>query len=253
MPQLIPSAIPLNAVSVLHTLPELLPAFGVLAAMLAFGAYHGLNPGMGWLFALSLGLQQRNPRAIWLSLLPIALGHAAALALVAALVLAGAQFVSAAALQWLTAATLIGFGLYKVFNYYRHPRWVGMKVNLRDLSWWSFLMATAHGAGLMIIPALIGIVQVQSSLDYPAQHTHLAAGGSMVLAIIVHTASMLAVMAVIAWAVYKWIGLAILRQRWFNFDLVWAIALLVVGVVAAVGALGATSSPVQASPAMHVH
>lgn len=253
MLQLIHSATHLNAMEVLHTLPELLPALGVMAAMLAFGAYHGLNPGMGWLFALSLGLQQRSGRAIWLSLVPIALGHAAALAVVALLVLVGAQFVSAAALQWLTAATLIGFGLYKIFNYYRHPRWVGMKVSLGDLGWWSFLMATAHGAGLMIVPALLGIVQSQALLGYPAQHTHLAAGGSMVVAIVVHTASMLVVMAVIAWAVYKWVGLAILRQRWFNFDLVWAIALLVVGVVAAVGALGVAPDAVQASPAVHLH
>src|SRR5690606_26578322 len=86
MLQLILSAIPLNAGRVLHTLPELLPGLGVLAAMLAFGAYHGLNPGMGWLFALSLGLQQRSSRAIWLSLLPITLGHAAALGVVAALI-----------------------------------------------------------------------------------------------------------------------------------------------------------------------
>lgn len=253
MLQLILSAIPLNAGRVLHTLPELLPGLGVLAAMLAFGAYHGLNPGMGWLFALSLGLQQRSSRAIWLSLLPITLGHAAALGVVAALILAGAQFVSAAALQWLTAATLIGFGLYKVFNYYRHPRWVGMKVNLRDLSWWSFLMATAHGAGLMIVPALLDIIQTQAGYGYPAQHTHFAAGGSMTVALIVHTVSMLVVMALIAWVVYKWVGLAVLRQRWFNFDLVWAIALLVVGLAAAVGALEATSMPVQASPGVHVH
>jgi hypothetical protein len=234
----------LNAV---HTLPEILPTVGVLLAMLAFGAYHGLNPGMGWLFALSLGLQQRNERAIWLSLLPIALGHAAALAVVALLILLGAQFISTAPLQWLTALVLIAFGLYKVFNYYRHPRWVGMKVSLGDLTWWSFLMASAHGAGLMIVPALLGILQAQGSYGYEAHHTQLAAGGSMALAIGLHTTSMLVVMAVIAWAVYKWVGLAILRQRWINFDLVWAVALLVVGVVAAVGALDLTSGPVQAA------
>jgi hypothetical protein len=239
---LIPTAI-LNGV---HTLAELLPAAGVLLAMLAFGAYHGVNPGMGWLFALSLGLQQRTERAIWLSLLPIALGHAAALAVVAILVLLGAQFISTAPLQWLTAFSLIGFGLYKVFHYYRHPRWVGMKVGLADLTWWSFLMATAHGAGLMIVPALLGIIQKHNGYAYEAHHTQIAAGGSMALAIALHTLSMLVVMAVIAWAVYKWVGLAILRQRWINFDLVWAVALLVVGCVAAVGALDITSLPLQA-------
>jgi hypothetical protein len=245
--------IPTVILNTFHTLPEVLPTIGVLMAMLAFGAYHGLNPGMGWLFALSLGLQQRNERAIWLSLLPIALGHATALAVVAALVLVGAQFISTAPLQWLTALSLIGFGLYKVFNYYRHPRWVGMKVGLGDLTWWSFLMATAHGAGLMIIPVLLGILQMQSALGYEAHHTQLAAGGSMALAIALHTLSMLVVMAVIAWAVYKWVGLAILRQRWINFDLVWAVALLVVGVIAALGALDVTSTTVQASDLGGVH
>lgn len=237
MLQLIPIAIH----NVLHTLPEVLPTIGVLLAMLAFGAYHGLNPGMGWLFALSLGLQQRNERAIWVSLLPIALGHAASLAVVAVLVLLGAQFISTAPLQWLTALVLISFGLYKVFNYYRHPRWVGMKVGLLDLTWWSFLMATAHGAGLMIIPTLLGIMQMQEGYGYDPSHTHLAAGGSMALAIVLHTFSMLVMMAGIAWAVYKWVGLAILRSRWINFDLVWAIALLVVGVIAAVGTIEPTA------------
>ncbi|HXF62498.1 MAG TPA: hypothetical protein VNK95_12835 [Caldilineaceae bacterium] len=172
---LTPIAILLNAA---HTLPELLPALGVWLAMLGFGAYHGLNPGMGWLFALSLGLQQRNARAIWTAMVPIALGHTAALAVVAALALVGAQFISSGTAQAMTALLLIGFGVYKVFNYYRHPRWVGMRVGGRDLLWWSFLMATAHGAGLMIAPALLGIVDRQAGLGYAAHHTHLAAGAA---------------------------------------------------------------------------
>jgi hypothetical protein len=244
------TAILLNA---LHTLPELLPALGVLLAMLGFGAYHGLNPGMGWLFALSLGLQQRSARAIWIALAPIALGHAAALAAVAFLVLAGAQFITPSSAQALTALLLIGFGVYKIFNYYRHPRWVGMKVGLRDLTWWSFLMATAHGAGLMVIPLLLGIMDRQTDFGYAASHNHLAAGGSMALAIMVHTLAMLVVMAGIAWAVYKWVGLAVLRSRWINFDLVWAVALLVVGVIAAAGLMGDLALPVQSAGAVHLH
>jgi hypothetical protein len=237
------TAILLNAY---HTLPELLPALSVALMMLGFGAYHGLNPGMGWLFALSLGLQQRSARAIWVALAPIALGHAAALAGVALLVLAGAQFLSVGTAQVMTALLLIGFGAYKIFNYYRHPRWVGMKVGLRDLTWWSFLMATAHGAGLMIVPALLGIMERQAEFGYDAHHSQLAAGGSMALAITLHTVAMLVVMAVVAWSVYRWVGLAILRSRWVNFDLVWAIALLVVGCLAAAGAVDSLSLPVQA-------
>lgn len=244
------TAILLNAV---HTLPQLLPALGVLLAMLGFGAYHGLNPGMGWLFALSLGLQQRSARAIWLALAPIALGHAAALAAVALLVLTGAQFLTPAAAQALTALLLIGFGIYKIFNYYRHPRWVGMRVGLHDLAWWSFLMATAHGAGLMIIPALLGIMHRQADFAYPAHHTHLAAGASMALAIAVHTLAMLVMMAAVAWAIYKWVGLAVLRSRWINFDLVWAVALLLVGVIAAAGLMSDLALPAQAAGAVHLH
>lgn len=194
-------------------------------AMVGFGAYHGLNPGMGWLFALSLGLQQRSERAIWLSLLPIAVGHAASLVVVALLVLAGFQFVSTGTLQLATALLLIGFGLYKVFRYYRHPRWVGMKVGLRDLTWWSFLMAMAHGAGLMIAPAVIGIATMEG-----AHHVHASTGSTGVfLGIVVHTAAMLLVMMVVAWFVYKRFGLAVLRRNWINFDLLWAVALLAVG------------------------
>lgn len=239
------------------TLPEALSALTPQAiapwlALLGFGAYHGLNPGMGWLFALSLGLQQRSERAIWVSLVPIALGHAAALALVAAVTLAltQAQLVSTLTLQTVTALALVSFGAYKMVNYYRHPRWVGMKVNLRDLAWWSFLMATAHGAGLMIVPSLLAITDkgtavtanVALAAGSHAVHTAavtqgsrvagLAGGGDMALAVALHTGAMLAVMAAVAWVVYKKVGLNILRRSWFNFDLVWAAALLVVGTVA---------------------
>ena len=123
-------------------LPPILSAIppdylGPWLAMVGFGAYHGLNPGMGWLFALSLGLQQRSGQVIWVSLLPIAAGHAASVALVAVIVLLGARFISSTLLQLLTAVILLAFGVYKVFNYYRHPHWVGMKVSISDLFVWS--------------------------------------------------------------------------------------------------------------------
>lgn len=213
--------------------PSVIPleVLGPLLAMVGFGAYHGLNPGMGWLFALSLGLQQQSERAIWLSLLPIALGHAASLVLVALVVFFAAQFISIATLQIVSALLLIGFGGYKVFNYYRHPRWVGMRVNNRDLVWWSFLMATAHGAGLMIAPVLLGMSG--------GEHTmHTAAGIGMTGAVAVHTLSMLVVMAVIAWVVYRRFGLMVLRRRWVNFDLIWAGALFIVGGIALATGLG---------------
>lgn len=201
--------------------------------MIGFGAFHGLNPGMGWLFALSVGLQRNSGRAVWTSLFPIAAGHAASIALVALLVLAGLRFVSLPSLQWVTALLLIAFGIYKLFNYYRHPGWVGMKVGAGDLFAWSFLMATAHGAGLMVIPALLGVAN--------AHHGHGASETSsavnVFLAVGVHTFAMWLVMGAVAWIVYRKLGLAVLRQKWINFDLIWAVSLLVVGGIAVAAAL----------------
>jgi hypothetical protein len=222
-----------------------------LFIMAAFGAYHGLNPGMGWLFALSLGLQRRSDRAIWSSLFPIAAGHALSLVVVAMAVIASAQFLPASFLKLATALLLIGFGLYKVFNYYRHPRWVGMKVGMGDLTLWSFLMATAHGAGLMIAPLILSMTAPAS--DMHMDHTHTAMAGEhaahltvmgtglnseVVLGILIHTLAMLVVMALIAWVVYKKFGLRILRSHWINFDLIWAGALIIVGAIALIGSFG---------------
>ncbi|MEZ4599929.1 MAG: hypothetical protein R2940_09075 [Syntrophotaleaceae bacterium] len=212
-----PSAIP----------PDLLWPWLVV---IGFGAFHGINPGMGWLFALSLGLQKKSARAVWLSLLPIAAGHALSVGLVALLILAGIQLVSTTVLQLVTADLLLVFGLYKLVNYYRHPRWVGMKVNLRDLFWWSFLMATAHGAGLMVAPAFM-------EFGHRSPHAHhMQPGIGLFLAVVAHTLAMLLVMGSVAWIVYRRFSLAILRRNWINFDLIWAAALLIVGVIALITA-----------------
>ena len=205
--------------SVTH--PDML---GSWAQMIGFGAYHGLNPGMGWLFALALGLQQQSEREIWKSLIPISAGHATSIALVAALVLVMGHLLSINTLQWITAALLLGFGLFKLFRYYRHPRWVGMRVGLVDLFAWSFLMAVAHGAGLMVAPALLQIAGSAGSGS-----ANLSAGSGMMLAVGLHTFSMVLVMACIAIVVFRKLGLTVLRRSWINFDLIWAAALLIVG------------------------
>ena len=192
--------------------------------MLGFGAYHGLNPAMGWLFALALGLQQQSERAIWKSLLPIAAGHAVSIILVAILILVVGHLFSLQMLRMITAVSLLAFGIFKVFTYYRHPRWVGMRVSLRDLFAWSFLMAIAHGAGLMVAPALLEIAGASGS-----QPSSLMAGSGLGLAVSLHTVSMLLVSACVAIVVFRKLGLAVLRRSWINFDLIWAAALLTVG------------------------
>ena len=212
------------------TLPDWM---GPWLAMIGFGAFHGLNPGMGWLFALSLGLQHNSERAVWIALFPIAAGHAASIAVVAGIVLAGLRFISLSTLQWITALLLIAFGIYKLFNYYRHPRWVGMKVGQGDLFAWSFLMATAHGAGLMVIPALLGVATANHGHGPPDMNSLT----DVFLAVGVHTLAMWLVMGAVAWIVYRKLGLAVLRRSWINFDLIWAVSLLVVGGIALVTVL----------------
>src|SRR5215813_4974138 len=142
---------------------ELLP----WVALAGLGAYHGLNPGMGWLFAVVLGLQERRRSAVLRALPAIALGHEASIALVAA-VLAIAQVVAAAALlRPLGAVALVVFGLYKLVRPRSHPRWVGLRVGPRELALWSFLMSSAHGAGLMLVPVLLGLSSETQLYDLP--------------------------------------------------------------------------------------
>ncbi|HEX6537014.1 MAG TPA: hypothetical protein VF041_20680 [Gemmatimonadaceae bacterium] len=194
--------------------------------MAGFGAYHGLNPAMGWLFALALGLQQRSASAIWLALPPIALGHAASVGLVAGAVLALGRAIPFAVLDIAAAVVLLAFGAWKLRRWARHPRWVGMRVGARDLVGWSFLMAAGHGAGLMVAPVLLAIT------DDPARASAAAELRALGLAVAAHTLAMLVVMAAVAWIVYRKLGLAVLRRGWVNFDLIWAAALLLVGALA---------------------
>lgn len=207
-------------------------------ALAALGAYHGLNPGMGWLFAVALGLQERRRAAVLRAFGPIALGHAASVAVVVLLVGLASSVVDATALRLLGAAGLVLFGLYKLLAPLSHPRWVGMRVNGRDLTAWSFLMSTAHGAGLMLVPLVLRLAPDAASHTAHAAHAEhaqamagAAAGAtSTALAVVgVHTLAMFLVMGLIAVVVYEQIGLAILRRAWFNLDRAWALALIGAG------------------------
>ena len=199
--------------------------------MALLGAYHGINPGMGWLFAVALGMQEQKGSAVARSLVPIALGHALAIGVV---VLAAAFLGMALpreAIRYPVAGLLVGLGVYSLVGHY-HPRWVRMKVGFRDLTVWSFLMASAHGAGLMVVPVLLGSSTVEAA-DQIAGHHHIsgATPGAALLATAIHTAAYLAVTGLIAWVVYTKVGLAVLRKAWLNLNVAWAIALVVTGLV----------------------
>lgn len=205
--------------------------------LLFLGAFHGINPGMGWLFAVALGLQEQRLRAVFRALLPIAIGHA--LSILVVLLVAGMLqvVVPERLLHWLSAGVLCGFGLYKLIRA-RHPRWVGMRVNFKGLVLWSFLMASAHGAGLMLVPVLLQWPReayAHAQLIHTLSPDFIATSLSLLLAAVgVHTLSMLLVTAAVAGLIYEKWGLAILRQAWFNLDWVWAGALILTGVCVAV-------------------
>ena len=200
-------------------------------ALVVLGAYHGLNPGMGWLFAVVLGLQERRRTAVLRALPPIALGHEASIGLVAAL-LALAQAVAATdLLRPVSAVVLIGFGIFKLARSQWHPRWVGMRVSGRDLVVWSFLMSSAHGAGLMLVPVLLGLPVPPAAADLPTIGLASQTIIQDAAAVLVHTLAMLVVMGAVALLVYEKLGVDVLRRAWLNVDLLWAAAVLGAGVV----------------------
>jgi hypothetical protein len=206
-------------------------------ALLGLGAFHGLNPAMGWLFAVALGLQEQRRSAVWNALPPIAVGHALSVGLVVALVALIHAHIPYQGLRWAAAAVLAGFGIYRLVRA-RHPRWVGMRVGFRDLTVWSFLMASAHGAGLMLVPVFLGATHREHINDEHAGHSshvaHLDLLGNpwlAAVAVVVHTIGHLVVAGLLAMIVYEKLGVRILRRAWFNFDFAWAIALIVSGFI----------------------
>ena len=197
-------------------------------ALAGLGAFHGVNPGMGWLFAVALGLHRQSRAVVLEALIPIALGHALAVALVAIAVIALGVVVDQRALRTVAGVALIAWALYHWLYGSRHRVRIGMRTGMAGLAAWSFLMASAHGAGLMLMPVLLPLA--------PATGAHGHHGGMvfdslpMTLAAIgVHTLAMLATTGVIAVLVYEWVGLAFLRRGWINFDLLWIGALVIAG------------------------
>lgn len=200
------------------------------------GAYHGVNPGMGWLFAVALGLQEQNGHTVFRALLPLALGHLVAIGGVVAAMQLLSLSVPLPLLRGVCALVLIGFGIYRLVRV-RHPRWVGMRVNALDLALWSFIMASAHGAGLMLLPFLLP--SPQNSM--PPMHHHMptmAMGSPSTfhplagwVGVGFHTLGYLLVTAALAAIVYYKVGVAVLRRSWINLDLLWAWMLVLIGIL----------------------
>ncbi|MFF5208262.1 hypothetical protein [Streptosporangium sp. NPDC000396] len=188
------------------------------------GAFHGLNPAMGWLFAVALGLQERSRAAVLRALPPIVLGHAGSVLVTLGLVSVARLAAPPRLVSYGVAALVCGFGVWRLVRR-RHPRWVGMRVTGWQLAGWSFLMATAHGAGLMVLPVTLH--------GGHGGHGAAALASQSLLATAIHTLSMLAMTTALALVVYEWLGVAVLRKAWFNLDLVWAVALIGAGVSAA--------------------
>jgi hypothetical protein len=204
----------------------------ILMALL--GAYHGLNPAMGWLFAVALGMQERRRSAVVRALGPIALGHELAIVLVAVLVLGLGLLADSSALHLGAGFALIAFGVFRFVKPRAHPRWTTMRVDRKELTWWSFLMSSAHGAGLMVAPVLLGAGAAEAGASDHA----LAAveSGAMSIAesgvaILLHVGAMVAVMGVVAVVVYERVGVAVLRKAWINLDAIWAGAFVIAGVL----------------------
>jgi len=204
------------------------------------GAYHGVNPAMGWLFAVSRGMQERSRRAVVRSLVPIAIGHELSIALVALLVVGLEVVADSSTLRIVAAVALFCFGIFRFVKPRAHFRWTSMRVTDRELTLWSFLMSTAHGAGLMIAPVLIGL---QGTIDRSGARAHDSADlgvlnasiGVGAIGIALHVIAMLAVMGVVAVVVYERLGLKVLRTAWLNTDALWAGAFVLAAFITLLG------------------
>lgn len=199
-----------------------------VVALVLLGVFHGVNPGMGWLFAVSMGLQDRSRRSLLLALPSIALGHEAAIALMVVVLTATSSLFASKIVVLASGAVLLGFGLWQIWSK-RHVRWVGMRLSRWQLAGWSFVMSSAHGAGLMLLPVFVFPVEDHvMALDLHRGVLPVLTAGA--LALVVHVGAMILTCGIIALVVYEILGLGVLRRLWVNLDRVWAFALVGAGV-----------------------
>jgi hypothetical protein len=206
---------------------------GLWLAVVASGLYHGVNPGMGWPLAVSAGLMERNSRAVLAALWPLSVGHLLAMLLVLlpfALLVALVEWQQQ--IQIGASLLVIGFGIFRLLNR-RHPRALA-RIRPSQLGLWSFAVAIAHGAGLMLVPIYLGLCQA-ADLDkgQEAAGTLINANLSMaVLVSVAHSTAMIAAGGLSAWLVYRYLGLKFVSRSWFNLDATWAVSLILVGALA---------------------
>ena len=223
-----------------HLAPNLVQDVWPWAALLLLGAAHGINPGMGWLFAVALGMQRQERGAVWRALGPLAAGHLAAIAVVAVVVGAAGLAIPLGWLRWIVAGFLLTLGVWKLVRT-SHPRYGGMAVGSREVAVWSFLMASAHGAGLMVVPFLMRVVR-PAAVAGGSHAGHLAHSAELASVIppvpaaglavaLIHTAGYLLVTGLVAVIVYERLGLRLLGRAWFNVDRLWAGALIATALI----------------------
>jgi hypothetical protein len=194
--------------------------------LIALGAFHGLNPAMGWLFAVALGLYRKSRKVVLVSLIPIALGHAASIAVVVYAVMGLGTTIDPATFRVASGVLLIAWGVYHLLFGHRHRLRIGLRTGLLGLFAWSFVMATAHGAGAMLIPVLMPMAQGGEHAHHMPLTDSLWVGS---LAVLMHSLAMLLTTGIVALSVYQWVGLDFLRRGWINLDLIWTAALIFMG------------------------
>lgn len=196
--------------------------------LVGLGMYHGINPAMGWLFAAALGLHRGRRYVVLQSLIPIALGHLLSIAVAASAVLALGVIIDRRLLLMAAGSGLILWALYHLAYGSRHRARIGMQTGFAGLLAWSFVMASAHGAGLMLVPALVPLCLSGSAAgDITAARSLI----NSLAAVGVHAAAAVSVSGIIAILVYDWIGVGFLRRGWINFDWLWAAALGLTGMI----------------------
>jgi hypothetical protein len=206
---------------------------GLWLAVVASGLYHGINPGMGWPLAVAAGLMEKSSRALFRALGPLWAGHLLAMLLV---ILPFALLVTLVEwqrpIQFGASLLVIGFGVFRLLNR-RHPRALA-RIRPTQLGLWSFAVAIAHGAGLMLLPIYLGLCRAAApDAGHEAESRLINTNLGMALLVsVVHSAAMIAAGGCAAWLVYRYLGVKFVARSWFNLDVAWDVSLILVGTIA---------------------